>query len=93
MGRKRVAHTPTGQIKSACRRLWLRSRERGSTLKRDKYTCVKCGKKQKKGETKVEVHHKFNIHWKEIIEYIRKELLVSPMYLETQCKDCHDKTK
>lgn len=94
MGRKKLPVTPVAQIKSALRRLWLRSRERSAALKRDHYTCQECNKKQKKGEVKVEVDHKWLIRWAEIIKYIRQELLVDPLYLQVLCTDCHDqKTK
>ena len=90
MGR-RVPHTPTSQIKSALRKLWLRSRERRAALKRDSYTCT-CGRKQSKAkgrEIAVEVHHLRGIRWKEMMEFIRAELLVDPEELQTLCVECH----
>ena len=70
--------TTNSRIKSKLRELWLRSRERGAVLKREKYTCEKCGVKQsrKKGfEQKVEVHHKEGIlNWDKIYEVIREQL-------------------
>lgn len=85
--------TPRSQIIHALRQLWLRSRERAECLKRDKYTCVKCGKKKsaKKGfEQKVEVHHKEGVlNWDEIVEAIRKNLLCDPGKLESLCPECH----
>jgi len=72
----------------------MRSRERAYTLKRDGYSCVKCGKKKssKKGfEQKIEVHHKKGeINWKAIAERIREELLCSPDDLECLCPECHN---
>lgn len=91
MGRKSL-HTPTSRIKSALRKLWLRSRERASAIRRDKYTCQTCGVKQSRAkgrEVFIEVNHKRSIRWKEIIEFIRAELLCEPEHLETLCKDCH----
>lgn len=91
MGRK-LEHTPRSQIKAALHRLWLRSRERASALKREKYCCQKCGKKQskKKGkEQKVEVHHANAIAWIDIVEYIRRHLLCHPTYLKVLCPECH----
>lgn len=87
--------TPKSQITDLLRKLWLRSVERRTALKRDKYTCVSCGRKQSKAkgqEFKVQVHHKAGVHnWDNIIEVIRKDLLCAPNELETLCKDCHDK--
>ena len=42
---KRLEYTPNSKIRQALRQLWLRSRERASALKRDKYTCQICGDK------------------------------------------------
>lgn len=85
--------TSKTHIVRGLRQIWLRSRERAEALKRDKYTCQKCLKKQtmKKGfEFKVQVHHKQGVcNWDEIIEVIRKNLLCSPEHLETLCKECH----
>ena len=91
MGR-RNPNTTTSQIKSALRKLWLRSRERAATLRRDGYCCQTCGVKQSRAkgrEVFIEVNHKRSIRWKEIIEFIRAELLCEPEHLETLCKDCH----
>ena len=91
---KRLEYTPSSQIRSALRRLFLRSRERNLRLKTDKYTCQVCGVKQsrKKGAAvKVEVHHAENIDWLDIIAYIRKTLLVDPEKMTTRCIPCHKK--
>jgi len=91
MGR-RQEHTPTSQIKSALRKMWLRSRERAKRLKEDEYTCQRCGRKQSKAKGKelfVEVHHRDGVKWLEIISFIREHLLCHPQHLETICKDCH----
>ena len=92
---KRQPNTPRSQVRSALRRLWLRSRERQSALKRDGYCCQKCGIKQSRAkgrEVYVEVHHKRNVgNWEEVINLIFLELLCNPEYMETQCKQCHDK--
>jgi len=89
----RSERTTKSQITIALRRLWLRSRERASALKRDKYTCQNCGVKQSKAkgkEQKVQVHHKNGItNWNEIINCIRKNLLCNPENLETLCPNCH----
>ena len=37
----------------------------------------------------VNVHHIDGVRWKEMIEYIRQELLVKPEKLETLCRSCH----
>lgn len=87
--------TPRSRIKGMLRQLWLKSGERSEALKRDGYTCVKCGKKKsvKKGfEQKVEVHHKEGILvWDEIIDLICSSLLCHPDKLETLCPGCHGK--
>ncbi len=84
--------TPTSQIVSALRRLWLRSRERAYAIKRDNYTCQKCGRKQSRAkgrEVYVEVHHLDGVQWEELIQLVRDRLLVSPDRLQTLCSDCH----
>jgi len=90
---KKLPHTPNSQIKSALRMLSLRSRERSSVLRRDNYSCVKCGKKQSKAkgkEVKVEVHHKDGItNWAELYKAIREFLLCNPDSMETLCGKCH----
>jgi len=90
---KRQSATPRSQVRSALRKLWLRSRERQAALKRDKYSCQFCGVKQsrKKGaEVYVEVNHLDGIEWNQILEYIFKHLLVDPQKLEVLCKPCHE---
>ena len=86
--------TPRSQIRSALRRLWLRSRERALRLRLDNYTCQGCFKKQSKAKGKeffVEVHHRVGVvNWDYIINEIYKELLVSPDKLVTLCPRCHD---
>ena len=94
MGR-RLPYTPKSQITTALRRLWLRSRERATALRREKYCCESCGIKQSKAkgrEVKVEVHHRHGaIAWDEIEAAIRMWLLVDPEDLEVLCPNCHDK--
>lgn len=91
---KKLPYTPNSQIRSALRRLWLRSREHSAALKRDKYTCKSCGKKKSRAkgkEVSVEVHHRDGVcNWDEIFKAIRDNLLCDPSELETLCKDCHD---
>ena len=86
--------TPRSRIKGMLRQIFLKSVERQTALKRDGYTCVKCGKKQSKKRSavvKVQVHHKKGISvWDEIIDLIYDELLCNPEDLETLCVDCHD---
>lgn len=82
-----------GQIRNALRMLWLRSRERSEALKRDHYSCVRCGIHQsssKSAPQKIEVHHKEGVgNWDAIIELIQKELLCDPDLLECLCPYCH----
>lgn len=91
---RRLPHTPTSQIRSALRKLWLRSRERVAALKRDGYSCQCCGVKQSKAkgrEVAVEVHHTRGVRWDEIFRTIRAELLADPVLLQTVCVECHKK--
>jgi hypothetical protein len=93
MAKKRLDYTPKSQIISALRRLFLRSRERSFAIKRDKYTCRRCGAKQSKAaghEVSVEVHHTCGVtNWNEIESTIRMYLLTDPEDLRTLCKACH----
>ena len=91
--RRRKPTTPRSQVRSALRRLWLRSRERAAALKRDDYRCRDCGIKQSRAKGKevfVEVDHVGGIvAWEQIIDYIFQHLLISPEGLETVCKEHH----
>jgi|WetSurSiteA1Bulk_404760.scaffolds.fasta_scaffold08736_3 hypothetical protein len=92
--RKRKPITPNSQIKAALRLLWLRSRERAAAIKRDDSTCQDCGKKQSKAKGRrvdIEEHHIDGIKWKDMMQYIRDNLLVNPDRLKTLCKECHEK--
>lgn len=90
---KKSPYTPNSQIRSALRKLFLRSRERGMAIKRDIYTCQRCGVKQSKAkgkEVKVEVHHREGVeNWAELIGVVRKYLLCDPEKMQTLCEDCH----
>lgn len=90
---KKSLFTPNSQIRSALRMLFLRSRERATAIKRDKYTCVKCGSKQSKAkgkEVRVEVHHKEGVlNWEGLFNAVREYLLCSPDELEVKCVTCH----
>jgi hypothetical protein len=93
---KKLLTTPRSRVRQALRQLWLRSRERASAIKRDKYTCQKCGVKQSKAkgkEQKIECHHKSGLigNWDKVIDTIFAELLCHPDFLETLCPDCHKK--
>jgi 5-methylcytosine-specific restriction endonuclease McrA len=95
MAKKKENVTPKSRIKDSIRKLWLRSRERASAIKRDKYTCQKCGAKQsrrKGSEIYVEVHHLDGItNWEEVYKAIYEYILTRPDRLITLCKECHDK--
>ena len=85
-------NTPRSQVRSALRRLWLRSRERAAALKRDDYTCKDCGRKQSRAKGKefqVQIDHLDGVEWEAMIDYIYRHLLVSPDRLETVCPEDH----
>ena len=82
---KRQEGTPRSQVRSALRRVWMRSRERRAALKRAGDCCEECGKKGK-----VDVHHREGITWERIFEYIYRHLLVHPDALEVLCSTCHE---
>ena len=68
--KKNLEQTPRSQIVVALRRLSLRSRERSFAIKRDKYTCQKCGVKQSKAkgkEVKKAIHEKAILLNKKIV--------------------------
>ena len=85
--------TPNSKIRQALRQLWLRSRERNTAIRRDKYTCQKCFRKQtmaKGKEFKVTVHHKNGIdNWEEVVNVIYEKILCRPEHLECICRECH----
>ena len=85
--------TSKTHIVRGLRQLWLRSQERRDALKRDKYTCQRCGVKAsvaKGKEQKVQVHHKDGIgNWDAVIAKIREQILCDPEHLETICPPCH----
>ena len=90
---KRLPYTPNSQIRSALRRLFLRSRERAARIKADGYTCQRCGAKQSKAkgrEVKVECHHKDGVcNWDALFDAVREYLLCDPENMETLCSECH----
>ena len=92
---KKLLYTPNSKIRAALRQLFLRSRERQSALKRDKYTCQECDRKQstaKGKEFKVQVHHNDGIeNWSALFKAVRKYLLCDPKFMNTLCKKCHKK--
>jgi len=90
---KKSLSTPRSRVRAAIRQLWLRSRERAATLKRDGYKCTHCGVKQstaKGKEQKMHVHHLDGIEWDSIIDDIFRHVLVDPSKLETICPKCHE---
>ena len=90
---KRLPYTPNSSIRAALRQLSLRSRERAAALKRDNYSCVRCGVKKsvaKGREVRVAVHHKRGVlNWDRLFAAVRKYLLCDEKYLETLCESCH----
>jgi len=91
---KRSERTTRSQIRQALRRLSLRSRERAACLRRDKYTCQRCGKKQSRAKGKevyVEAHHTKGVLWDVLIDQVYEMLLCHPDDMITLCKACHKK--
>ena len=91
---RKKPHTPRSLVKTALRRLWMRSRERTAALKREQYTCEGCGRKQSKAkgrEFAVEVHHRDGIDWNGIVDLIILRVLQDETKLEVLCAECHDK--
>ena len=89
---RRKPSTPRSQVRSALRRLWLRSRERAAALKRDRYTCQNCGVKQSRAKgriVKINEDHLDGVRGERMIDYIYWHLLVPPKRLETVCVLCH----
>jgi 5-methylcytosine-specific restriction endonuclease McrA len=91
---KRLPYTPNSKIINSLRNLFLRSRERATALKRDNYTCQRCGKKQSRAKDKevyIEVHHKKPVdkNWDIMLKCIRDCLLVNPEEMISLCKECH----
>lgn len=85
--------TPRSRVKNALRQLWLRSRERQAALKRDHYTCRKCGGKQSRAAGKefyVGVHHLYGIDWEALIDLVYERLLVPAEQQVTLCDECHE---
>ena len=88
-----------GRLRAALRQVWLRSPERAAALKRDNYTCQKCGGKQRMQNKvyvfKVQVHHLDGImDWKAVLDFIMSSgLFCKRKYLKTLCKKCHDEEK
>jgi 5-methylcytosine-specific restriction endonuclease McrA len=92
---KKMPYTPNSQIRSALRKLFLRSRERAAAMKRDLYSCQKCGVKQSRAkgrEVYVEVHHLEGVlNWEELFKCVREYLLCDPKLLQVLCEKCHEK--
>jgi len=91
---RKQARTTRSIIRSALRRLFLRSRERSAALKRECYTCERCGRKQSRAKGKevyVEVHHRNGIDWSAVIDWVLTVLLPDPAELEVLCEECHEK--
>jgi 5-methylcytosine-specific restriction endonuclease McrA len=92
MRKRKSDRTTRSQIRQALRRLSLRSRERAAALKRDNYTCQRCGKKQSKAkgrEVSVEVHHVNGVQWDTLVDCVYEMLLCHPDDMITLCVDCH----
>src|SRR5262245_34459791 len=87
--RTRKPITPRSKVRAAIRQLWLRSRERAAVLKRDGYSCTKCGVKQstaKGREVKVQVDHVDPVAWEQMIDLVYEVILNPPQ--RTLCYPC-----
>ena len=81
-GRKKGPITPKSIIRSAIRRLWLRSRERAECLKLHGTDCMLCGQPHEV------IHHNKMVDWERIFVVIKEEMLnTNTMPL---CKQCHN---
>jgi 5-methylcytosine-specific restriction endonuclease McrA len=93
MGKRRKYEeweTTNSKITAVIRRyLWMWSKERAYTIKRDKKTCRICGVKGK--DVKLNVHHTNGVDMEAIREEIRQSLLCHPDFLITLCPDCHSR--
>jgi 5-methylcytosine-specific restriction endonuclease McrA len=94
VAKKRTDTTPRSQVRSALRRLFLRSRERAFAMRRDLRTCQDCGVKAsvaKGREVAVCVHHLGDDAGLEaVIDMVYERLLCRPGELTTLCRACHD---
>ncbi len=93
--RRKKPVTPKSQIKSALRRLWLRSRERAEALRSTGNCCDACGVKASKAkgrEVSLEVHHRDGIDWNGLTELIARRMLPPWDRLQPLCKACHHET-
>jgi predicted HNH restriction endonuclease len=92
---RRLESTPRSKVRTALRRLWLRSRERSATLKAAGYSCQECGVKASRAqghEQRVEVHHLDGVgNWETVIDAVFAQLLVHPSRLKAICPECHGK--
>ena len=82
--RTRKPVTPPSLVRSMLRRLFMWSRERAETLKRDGRKCRACGSREK-----LNVHHVNGIRWDRIMAVIYEELLCPADKLLTLCGPCH----
>ena len=90
---KKLSYTPNSQIRSALRKLWLRSRERRAAIVRTGNKCENCHVKASRAkgrEVVIDVHHMRAPNWDRIFKVIRDELLVDPDELKPMCEVCHD---
>lgn len=73
--------------------MFVKSRERAAAMKRDNYSCQKCGVKQSKAkgrEQKIDVHHLKGIYvWDSIIQQIQDHILCDAKDLQCLCPACH----
>jgi hypothetical protein len=93
MPRKDTTTTPRSTIKGTLQRLFVRSRERSTAMKRTGYTCDECGLKQstaKGREVKLCVHHMDLAKLNELTDKVYEWLLHRPERLQPLCKEHHD---
>jgi len=91
MARKYTTTTPRSTVRAGMRRMWLRSRERGTAMKLAGRACACCGAKQivATPDVRLEVHHKRGIDWEAMIDMYFERVLQRPEDYTVLCKECH----
>ena len=91
MARKDMTTSTRSSVRAGMRRMWLRSRERGTAMKLAKRACSCCGAKQivATPDVRLEVHHTKGIDWEDMIDMFFERVLQRPEDYTVLCKVCH----